>query len=90
MITTITVDKAGRLVLPKSVRDELQLGPGDTLELESSEDRVILRPARGQGRMRKKHGVWVLHGDAPISAETVRRTLERVRTERERKILGNF
>jgi len=90
MTTTITVDKAGRLVLPKSVRDELQLGPGDTLELESSEDRVILRPTRGNGRMRKKHGVWVLHGGAPISPETVRRTIERVRTERERRILGTF
>ncbi len=88
--TTITLDKAGRVVLPKPIRDELQLGPGDVLELEVSDERLILRPARGNARMRKKRGVWVLHGGAPISAETVRDTIRRVRDERERKILGKF
>src|SRR5438093_12835447 len=60
MITTLTLDKTGRLVLPKPVRDELQLRPGDSLELESSEERIVLRPARGNARMRKKHtlGMW--------------------------------
>jgi AbrB family looped-hinge helix DNA binding protein len=37
MTSRLTVDKAGRVVLPKPVRDELQLSPGDSLELESSE-----------------------------------------------------
>ena len=35
MNTTLTVDKAGRVVLPKPVRDEMQLRAGDSLELES-------------------------------------------------------
>ncbi len=90
MPTTITLDKAGRFVLPKPVRDELQLGPGDALELEVSGERLILRPARGNARMRRKNGVWVLHGGAPISAETVRDTVRRVRDERDHKILGKF
>src|SRR5207247_8331278 len=59
MITT-TMDKAGRVVLPKQIRDELQLGPGDSLELETVEDRIILRPARGGGRIYKDRGMWVL------------------------------
>src|SRR5436305_7899640 len=88
MITTLTLDKTGRLVLPKPVRDELQLKPGDSLELESSEERIVLRPARGHARMRKKHGIWVLHGGAPLSAGVVRETIRRVREERERKVLG--
>lgn len=88
MITTTTMDKAGRVVLPKRIRDELQLGPGDSLELETSEDRIILRPARGGGRMRKEHGVWVYDSGEPLSADTVRKTLARVRSERERRILG--
>lgn len=90
MNATLTLDKAGRIVLPKPVRDELQLGPGDSLELESSEDRVILRPARGGGRMRKKQGVWVLHGGAPLAANVVEETIRRVRRERERRILGKL
>jgi len=38
--------------------------------------------------MRKKQGIWVLHGGAPLSAGVVRETIRRVREERERKVLG--
>jgi len=88
MVTTLTLDKAGRVVLPKPVRDELQLGPGDSLELESSEEAIVLRPARGKARMYKKHGVWVLHGGAPLAPDVVEKTIQRVRREREQQILG--
>ena len=88
MITTTTMDKAGRVVLPKQVRDELQLGPGASLELEAFEDRIILRPERGGGRMRKEHGVWVYDSGQPLAADVVRKTIRQIRSERERKILG--
>ena len=88
MITTTIIDKAGRIVLPKPVRDELQLAAGDSLEVESSEDRVILRRARGKGRMLKEHGVWVFDSGQPLTVDTVNRTIRRIRNERERKILG--
>lgn len=88
MVTTLTLDKAGRVVLPKPVREELQLGPGDSLELHATEDEIILRPARGKARMYKKHGVWVLHGEAPLPPDVVEKTIQRVRRERERQILG--
>ena len=60
MTTTLTLDKAGRVVLPKPVRDELQLAAGDSLVLESSEEGIMLRPLRGAAGLRKKQGVWVL------------------------------
>ena len=90
MVTTITMDKAGRVVLPKPVRDELQLGPGDSIELESSEDRIILRPARGNGRMYKKQGVWVFDSGVPLEADVVQNTIRRVREERDRHNLGKL
>jgi AbrB family looped-hinge helix DNA binding protein len=46
MSTTISMDRAGRVVLPKTVRDRLQLEPGESLELESFDDHIVLRPAR--------------------------------------------
>jgi len=88
MITTLTIDKAGRVVLPKPVRDELQLNPGDSLELESSEERIILRPAPGNGRVYKKQGVWVLHGGAPLPADIVEKTIRQVRRDREQRFFG--
>jgi AbrB family looped-hinge helix DNA binding protein len=83
MNATLTVDKAGRVVLPKPVRDELQLAAGDSLELESSEDRIVLRPVRGTAGLRKKQGIWVLDVDEPISVEAVNRTIRDIRRERE-------
>ena len=46
MTTTLALDKAGRIVLRKAVGDELQLAPGDSLELETSGEQVTLRPLR--------------------------------------------
>ena len=88
MNATITIDKAGRLVLPKPVRDELQLSPGDSLELHSSEDGILLRPARTGGRMKKDHGVWVFDSGKPLTEEVVRRTRHNILHDREHKILG--
>ena len=84
----LTIDKAGRIVLPKPIRDELHLEPGDTLEVESSGDDITLRPSRGEGQMRKKKGVWVYKAGAPLSAATVDETVRQIREERERHNLG--
>jgi hypothetical protein len=48
MNTTLTIDKGGHAQ---------RINPGDSLELESSEDHLILRPATGKGRIYKKQGV---------------------------------
>jgi AbrB family looped-hinge helix DNA binding protein len=90
MNTTLTIDKAGRVVLPKPVRDALQISPGDSLELESSDDQIILRPARGTGRVYKKQGMWVFDSGEPLSADVVNRTLRQVRAERDLRNLGKF
>jgi len=88
MNTTLTVDKAGRVVLPKPVRDELELAAGDSLEMESTEDAIVLRPVRRDVGLRKKQGIWVLDVDEPLSLETVNRTTHDTRRERERSWLG--
>jgi len=88
MVGRITLDKAGRIVLPKPVRDELQLEAGDTLELETSGDKITLRPARGNTHLRKKHGVWVFRSGEPLTEETVERTAREIRRERDDRIWG--
>jgi AbrB family looped-hinge helix DNA binding protein len=84
MTITLTIDGAGRVVLPKPVRDELQLAAGDSLELESSEDEIVLRPVRGSATMRKKQGVWVMRTGKPLSAAAVDETVRKIRNERGR------
>jgi AbrB family looped-hinge helix DNA binding protein len=89
MNTTLTLDKAGRIVLPKPVRDELQLSPGDSLEVESSEEQIVLRPARSRGQMKKENGVWVYDSGVALSAEAVQKTIRKVRDQRQRQLLGH-
>ena len=50
MKTTVTVDEAGGIVLPKPMRDELRLRDGDALEVLISEDEITLRPVRVKPR----------------------------------------
>ncbi len=90
MITTLTIDKAGRIVLPKSVREELQLSPGDSLEVEVSKERVILRPIRRKRCIYKKQGVWVFHSGEPLDNDVVNRTIRQVREERDLRNLGKL
>ena len=88
MNATISIDRAGRLVLPKQVRQQLQLEPGESLEMESFEDHIVLRPVRGNASMHKKEGVWVFRAGAPLKASVVHETIRRVRKEREQAVLG--
>jgi AbrB family looped-hinge helix DNA binding protein len=88
MTGRLTLDKAGRIVLPKPLRDELRLEAGDTLEIESSSDEITLRPTRGHAQLRKKRGIWVYRSGEPLSQEAVDKTVQEVRQERENHILG--
>jgi len=49
MKTRLTIDKAGRVVIPKPLREELHLEPGDSLEMESAGEQITWRPVRGTG-----------------------------------------
>ena len=84
----LTLDKAGRVVIPKSFRDELHLSSGDSLEIESQGDEFILRPVREEATMFKEDGMWVIKTGKPLTVEDVNATLESVREERHRQILG--
>ena len=88
MTTKLTIDKAGRIVLPKPVRDELQLGPGDALQLDSSGEKITLRPVRENPPLRKKRGVWVYGIGEPLAASVVDETVQRIRGQRASRNLG--
>ena len=68
MSTRLTIDKAGRVVIPKPLREELHLEPGDSLEMESTGEQITLRPIRGTGPLTKEHGVWVFRSGQPLHA----------------------
>jgi AbrB family looped-hinge helix DNA binding protein len=88
MNTRLTIDKAGRVVIPKPLREELHLEPGDSLEMESAGERITLRPVRGTGPLTKEHGVWVFHSGRLLPASATHEMLRRIREERDMANLG--
>jgi AbrB family looped-hinge helix DNA binding protein len=75
MNTTVTVDKAGRIVIPKQVRDQLRLESGDSIALESDGECVTLRPLHASTPLQKERGVWVFRGSKPLSLEAANRLI---------------
>jgi AbrB family looped-hinge helix DNA binding protein len=88
MATTVAVDKAGRLVLPKSVRESLGIAPGDQLEITADEARIILSPVRVGAGLRKEFGVWVYRSGQPAT-KPAPDLVERAREERMLEVLGD-
>ena len=87
MRTHVTVDKAGRVVLPKPLRDRLRLSSGDTLELDCAEESITLRPIRQTMPLQKERGVWVYRTGRALDAATVENFIAELREERSRDIL---
>jgi AbrB family looped-hinge helix DNA binding protein len=85
----LTNDKADRVVIPKPLREALQLEPGDMLEMESTGDQLTLRPVRGTGPIVKEQGVWVYYSGQPLAASTTEALLSQLRAERDLANLGD-
>ena len=88
MNSKVTLDRAGRVVLPKALRDEMHLSPGDTLDLTVKGDEVTLRPRRGATPLQKERGVWVFRTGKPVTADETEETLRDIRAQRHRQNAG--
>jgi AbrB family looped-hinge helix DNA binding protein len=87
--TTVTLDKARRVVIPKAMREQLRMDAGDEFELSVEGEILTLRPSRPAARLRKKQGLWVFGGAAPISAAETNAVLQEIRELRDRRNRGD-
>jgi len=82
----LKIDKAGRIVVPKAVRDRLGLGPDTELQAIEQPEGVLLRKAARTPSMLKVDGLWV-HQGIPERATNWDNVIENVREERIESIL---
>lgn len=78
----VALDRAGRLVVPKSLRQALGLRPGQALEIRAGDGRLEIEIAPTPMRLKKRGRGVVAVPDAALpvlTADQVRDTLERVR-----------
>lgn len=60
------VDQAGRIVLPKSIRDALGLLPGTKVDISPYGAGVQVIPAGRTARLVEENGVLVSAGETPV------------------------
>ena len=65
----VKVDKFGRIVVPKVLRDRLGLKPDMTLEVYEQADGLLLRVPSPQPTMVRIEGLWVHQGTAQANAD---------------------
>jgi len=82
----VTMDKAGRIVVPKELRQRLGLRANTELEIVDQPDGFLLRVPESRPSLIKINGLLVHHGRVEDGA-SLDRVLESVREERLQKII---
>jgi AbrB family looped-hinge helix DNA binding protein len=81
----IQIDRAGRVVLPKPLRERFNLVPGDKLRLSVEGNCFRLEPTDTAGKLIKKGTVLVFDGEF-AEAITTAKVNELIEEERENRI----
>jgi AbrB family looped-hinge helix DNA binding protein len=59
-----TLDRFGRIVIPKRVREDLNLRTGSVLKIEERDDQIVLSLRREEPDLVREGGVLVFTGEA--------------------------
>ena len=85
MKSTLTIDKAGRMVLPQGVRNQFGLHSGSLLEMKVSAHAITLYPAESKPAMSKEKGLYVHEGKP---GDTLLNAIDLARDARDRDVWG--
>lgn len=89
---TIQIDKSGRVVLPKPVREQFNLVPGDKLHLSVEGNSIKLEPSDTGGKLVHKGSVLVFTGEfaEPITTAKVEELIQQEREGRFAAAVGKL
>jgi AbrB family looped-hinge helix DNA binding protein len=82
----LRIDKAGRIVVPKPLRERLGFKPDTELEAIEQPEGVLLKRVEKRPSMVKLDGLWV-HQGIPEPGANWEHTLEDIREERTQSVL---
>jgi len=78
-----TIDRFGRVVVPKDMRDRLGLRPGSELNIEEHDKEIVIKQAEQESPLRIEEGVLVFAG---IVLGDITESIRRQREERIKKL----
>jgi AbrB family looped-hinge helix DNA binding protein len=59
-----TLDRFGRIIIPKNVREDMGLEAGAVLQVEKQGEKIVLQPVQGEPHLVEKKGILVFTGGA--------------------------
>jgi AbrB family looped-hinge helix DNA binding protein len=80
-----TLDRFGRVIVPKGIRDRLGLVPGSEMTIDEKENEVVLRLVEQGAPVKLVNGILVFAGTAKHDLADAVRTH---REDRHRKVSG--
>ena len=78
------LDRFGRIVIPKKIREDFDLKAGTQIQIEETEKYIILTPIHGEPNLHMKDGVLVFSGTPleDLDDALVKQREERLKTIR--------
>ena len=80
-----TLDKFGRIVIPKKIREDFDLRPGSSIRIEEGEKEILLTPIEEEPPLIEKDGVLVFTG---VPTEDIEGQVDTIRKQRSQLLRG--
>lgn len=80
------IDKFGRIVIPKKLRDDLGLRPGSVIKIETNRNELLLKPVLDEYPLEYKEGVLLFTGQ---SSGHIEDEIYKIREERIKSFYEN-
>ncbi len=79
-----SLDRFGRIVIPKKIREDFNLKAGTPIRIEENEQGIILTPIHGEPNLHVKDGVLVFSGSPleDLGAALAKHREERIKSIR--------
>jgi AbrB family looped-hinge helix DNA binding protein len=85
-VATCGIDKAGRIIIPKAMRERLQLLPGSEVSITEDGEQLHIARAVREGRLVRVHGRLVFTGGDSGEFD-IDEAIEKVRSLRDEDVL---
>jgi len=82
----LTIDKFGRIVIPKNIRDDFGIQPGNNLMIKESREGFFITPVKEKELITEEDGFLIITPSSDINFENL---IKDLRDGRIKKVIGN-